>query len=225
MNKTLLITAIALVSCLAAASLAQAQVAGSSTATGVTVTSDTELAMGWSAKKSILGKTVYNDAGVKVGKVEDLIIAPGKSVSYLIVGAGGFVGIGRHDVAVPATEIRLQAGRLLMSGATKDTIKGMPEFNYAPDTAQRDRMVADAEQDIAKAKARLAELETRAATAAADAKAKLASQIADLQRDLQPAEAKLADFKRASAQQWRTLQADVVAAMARLRRSLDSAKG
>jgi hypothetical protein len=225
MNKTLLITAIALVSCLAAASLAQAQVAGSSPVVGFTATSGTELAIGWSAKKSVLGKAVYNDAGVKVGKVLDLIIAPGRSVSYLIVGAGGFVGIGRHDVAVPATEIRLQAGRLLMSGATKDTIKSMPTFDYAPDTTQRDRMVADAEQEIAMAKARLAELETKAAAAADDAKAKIATQIADLKRDLQPAEAKLADFKRASAQQWRTLQADVVAAMSRLRRSLDSAKG
>jgi hypothetical protein len=55
-------------------------------------------------------------AGEKVGKVEDLIISPDKSVSYDIVGAGGFVGIGRHDVAIPFAQIHDQAGKLVMPG-------------------------------------------------------------------------------------------------------------
>jgi sporulation protein YlmC with PRC-barrel domain len=92
--------------------------------------------MGWSVKKTLMGKTIYNDAGVKVGKVEDLIISPDKNVSYLIVGAGGFVGIGRHDVAIPVSQIQDKAGKLVLPGATKDTIKGMPEFAYAKDAGK-----------------------------------------------------------------------------------------
>lgn len=95
---------------------AAAQVAGS-TPTSVTVLETSQLALGWSAKKSILGKTVYNDSGQKVGRVEDLIVNPDRNVSYVIVGAGGFIGIGRHDVAVPISQIRQQDGRFLMADA------------------------------------------------------------------------------------------------------------
>ena len=97
----------------------QAQVAGS-TAASVTLTERHEVAMGWSAKRSVLGKTVYTEAGQKIGQVQDIIIAPGGKVSYLIIGAGGFVGIGRHDVAVPAAQVRDHGGRLEMPGAGCD---------------------------------------------------------------------------------------------------------
>ena len=63
------------------------QVAGSSTI-GVTVDEQKVLAVGWSAKKTILDKAVYNSSGEKIGEVEDLIITPEKAVSYAIVGTG-----------------------------------------------------------------------------------------------------------------------------------------
>ncbi|WP_420227231.1 PRC-barrel domain-containing protein [Pigmentiphaga litoralis] len=88
-------------------------------------------APGWSVKKSLLGKPVYNEGGERLGKVEDLIIDPAKSVSYLIVSAGGFIGVGKHDVAIEATKIREQQGRLVLPGATKDLVKAMPAFSYA----------------------------------------------------------------------------------------------
>ncbi len=104
-----------------------AQVAGTAT----TVIDSTKTAMGWSAKKTLMGKTVYNDADQKVGKVEDLIISPDKNVSYVIVGAGGFIGINRHDVAIPVSQIQDHGGRLVLAGATKESIKAMPDFVYA----------------------------------------------------------------------------------------------
>lgn len=82
---------------------ATAQVAGGTTTVDTAVIESTRLAMGWSVKKTLMGKTVYNEAGQKVGKVEDLIIAPDRNLSYVIVGAGGFIGIGRHDVAIPVS--------------------------------------------------------------------------------------------------------------------------
>lgn len=93
--------------------------------------------MGWSVKKTLLGKTVYDDAGQKVGKVDDLIVSPDGSVSYVIVGADGFVGIGRHDVAIPVSRIEDKAGRLVMASATQDTINDMPQIAYAPDYTLR----------------------------------------------------------------------------------------
>ena len=65
--------------------------------------------------------------------VDDIIIAPDKSVSYLIIGAGAFVGLGRHDVAIPIDQIIEQAGEIVLPGATKDVIKALPAFDYAKD--------------------------------------------------------------------------------------------
>ncbi|RQW77241.1 MAG: PRC-barrel domain containing protein, partial [Geobacter sp.] len=56
---------------------------------------------GWSAKKSIIGKAVTNEANEKIGKVEDIIVTPEDSVSKAIIGVGGFLGMGEHRVAVP----------------------------------------------------------------------------------------------------------------------------
>lgn len=221
----LALAAITVVGVLGSAAPAAAQVAGGTTTVDTSVTEVTRLALGWSVKKTLLGKSVYNDAGQKIGKVEDLIISPDKSVSYVIVGAGGFVGIGRHDVAVPVSQIQDKAGKLVMSGATKDTIKGMPGFAYATDTTRRDQFVAATDKDIAKGKAALASLEKKAGAAAADAKARIDVDISALQLELKSVETKLAEMKQANAMRWKEFEADVSAATARLRKSVDKATG
>jgi sporulation protein YlmC with PRC-barrel domain len=172
-----------------------------------------------------MGKTVYNDSGQKVGTVEDLIISPARNVSYVIVGAGGFVGIGRHDVAVPVSQIQDKAGKLVMAGATKESIKDMPVFTYATDTSRRDAFVAVAEQDIASGKAAVASLEKKAGSATADTKDQIDADMTALQADLKTAEDKLAEMKRATAVRWKEFEADVSAAMARLRKSTEKAMG
>jgi len=214
-----------LLGALCAAGPVAAQVAGGTTTVGVSVTEMTQIAMGWSVKKTLLGKTIYNDAGDKVGKVDDLIISPERNVSYVIVGAGGFIGMGRHDVAIPVTQIQDQAGKLVMPGATKDTIKGMPTFAYASNTEKRDQFVAAADKDIAKGKAKLAELEKKAGAAATDAKARIDLQVAALQIDVKSAEVKLTEMKQASAARWKEFEAGVNAATTRLRKSIETATG
>lgn len=203
---------------------ANAQVAGS-TILGVSVTEAMQVAMGWSAKKSLLGKTIYSDAGEKIGKVEDLIISPDRNVSYLIIAAGGFIGIGKHDVAVPAVQVLEQNGRLVMTGATRDIVKSMPRFDYADDVTQRTRFIAGAEQDIAKAKRKAAELRTAAAAAGNEAKAMIEARIAALEVDLTSAETKLSKMKQAGAKRWKDFEREVSAATARLRKALDTATG
>jgi sporulation protein YlmC with PRC-barrel domain len=88
------------------------------------------VAHGWSAKKKILGKSVYNEQNQKIGSVDDLIITPDRSVSYAIIGVGGFLGIGKHDVAIPANQLKEENGKLVLPGATKDALKAMPKFEY-----------------------------------------------------------------------------------------------
>jgi len=210
---------------LCVAAPAWSQVAGATTTVEATVTESIQLAQGWSVKKTLMGKTIYNDAGLKVGKVEDLIISPDRNVSYVIVGAGGFVGIGRHDVAIPVTQIQDKAGKLVMPGATPDTIRAMPEFAYIKDYATRDQFVAAADKDIAKGKATLTEIQKKAGVATADAKSRIDGQITTLKGDVKTAEAKLAEMKQATAARWKEFEADASAAMARLRKSIETATG
>jgi sporulation protein YlmC with PRC-barrel domain len=115
---------------LTAPTISHAQVAGS-TIVGVTVEELRNVALGWSAKRTILGQPVYNDKDEKVGEIADIIIAPDKGVSYAIVGAGGFLGLGTHDVAVPVSKFKLVDKKLVLPGATKESLEASPPFKYA----------------------------------------------------------------------------------------------
>jgi hypothetical protein len=110
--------------------VAQAQVAGS-TLVGVAAAEMRDVAMGWSAKREVLGASVYNDQNERIGDVDDIIIALDKAVSYAIVNAGGFLQVTKHDVAVPVSQRKLVDGKLVLPGATREVLKASPEFEYA----------------------------------------------------------------------------------------------
>jgi sporulation protein YlmC with PRC-barrel domain len=129
MRNTVTVVLIGMMWVVAVGNLA-AQIAGSTT-TGVTVEELKTIARGWSATRQILGKSVYNDKNDKVGDVEDLIIAPDSSVSYAIIGVGGFLGLGERQVAIPINRFTHSEGRMVLPGATKDALQAMPSFQYA----------------------------------------------------------------------------------------------
>ena len=107
-----------------------AQVAGS-TLLGIEATELRDVALGWSARKQVLGKKVFNDSNEQIGKIDDVIIGPDKSVSYAIIGAGGFLGVAKHDIAIPVSKFRQVDGKFFLDGATRDALKAMPTFQYA----------------------------------------------------------------------------------------------
>jgi sporulation protein YlmC with PRC-barrel domain len=129
MKKTALVTLVALAVFAAASREAYTQVAGTVTL-GVAVAEMKEVATGWSAKKQFLGKTVVNEKGEKVGKIDDVIITPEKAISYVIIGAGGFLGIAKHDVAIPVTQLKHEGDKIVLPGATKEAVKALPKFEY-----------------------------------------------------------------------------------------------
>jgi sporulation protein YlmC with PRC-barrel domain len=103
---------------------------------GVTVVEMEAVLLGWSAKRDLLGKAVINDKRERIGKVEDLIITPvtdakTPAATFAIIGVGGFLGIGRNDVAIPMEQLQVQNGQMVLPGATKDALKALPKFEYA----------------------------------------------------------------------------------------------
>ena len=117
------------------ATQANPPVAGA-TPLGVTVTEMEAVVVGWSVKRDLMGKTVTNDKKERIGKIEDIIVAPGSGskmphASVAIIGVGGFLGMARHDVAIPTDQIKIEGSNLVLPGATKEALKATPAFEYA----------------------------------------------------------------------------------------------
>ena len=90
-----------------------------------------QAAHAWSAKNQILGRSVYNEQGQKIGKVDDVIVAPNNSLSFAIIGTGGFAGLRRHQIALPVGMLLHQRGDFYLSGASKEAVRRWPAFDYA----------------------------------------------------------------------------------------------
>lgn len=80
----------------------------------------------------LIGSAVYDEAGERIGTVDDVIVDDSGAVSSVIVGVGGFLGIGEKHVAVPLKTLvtmRDEQGNLkLVSQAPKDAVSSMPAF-------------------------------------------------------------------------------------------------
>lgn len=84
---------------------------------------------GVSVKNSIMGKSVQNEAGDKIGDISDVVLATDGQVAYFIVGAGGFLGMGEHNVAIPYDKIKQNGDKLVLPGYTKDQLKALPKVD------------------------------------------------------------------------------------------------
>ena len=74
-------------------------------------------------------KDVFTEDKVKLGSIEDIIVTPSEGLAYAVVSTGGFLGMGKHDIVVPLNQFKVMDSRFILPGATKETIKAMPEFN------------------------------------------------------------------------------------------------
>ena len=52
------------------------------------------------------GLNVYNDANEKIGDISELLVDQTGKVEAVVIGVGGFLGMGEHDVAVPFDQIK-----------------------------------------------------------------------------------------------------------------------
>jgi sporulation protein YlmC with PRC-barrel domain len=123
----------------------------------------------WRSSK-LIGLNVYNDQNEKLGDISEILMDKSGKVDGVIIGVGGFLGMGQHDIKVEMSKLKFvnepvrtsstppspggttgsatpPANRpaattassttkkwypdhAVLSGATKDSLKGMPEFKY-----------------------------------------------------------------------------------------------
>ena len=93
---------------LSGAAMAQATppTASSAPATGTTSSWMTQMKEGtWRALK-FDDLDVYNNADEKIGDIKELILSQSGSVDAVVIGVGGFLGIGERYVAVPFNQVK-----------------------------------------------------------------------------------------------------------------------
>jgi len=89
------------------------------------------VATGYRVSK-VVGSTIVNDANETVGTIDDLIVTPGDKVPFAVLSVGGFLGLGTKYVVVPYSLLQVKDKQhMLLAGATKDSLKALPEFKYA----------------------------------------------------------------------------------------------
>lgn len=91
-----------------------------------------QLSAGYRASK-LEGAPVYNREKDKIGTVDDLVVAPNDSSAYAILSVGGFLGMGKHLVAVPFHDLQIDRRQIILPDATKKSVEALPEFKYSPE--------------------------------------------------------------------------------------------
>lgn len=83
----------------------------------------------------LIGTNLYNKQDESLGEIEDLVIENGKTVTGIVVGVGGFLGMGERYVAIDPSTITLRVENNTIQRATvdttKDNLKNAPAFDYS----------------------------------------------------------------------------------------------
>ncbi|HHZ08686.1 MAG TPA: PRC-barrel domain containing protein [Rhizobiales bacterium] len=90
---------------------------------------------------NIIGETVYNGTGddaENIGEVNDLVIGSDGGVKAVVVGVGGFLGLGQKNVALDYGALKWaerDGDRWIVVDSTADALKALPDFDrsaYGP---------------------------------------------------------------------------------------------
>src|SRR5881392_4017301 len=70
-----------------------------------TSTSPSSFQGNWRASK-VVGLNVYNDKNESVGSINDLLTDKNGKIVAVVIGVGGFLGVGEHLVAIPFEKVK-----------------------------------------------------------------------------------------------------------------------
>lgn len=143
-----------------------AQAPTSILATGYTVTDVDNLAT------EIIGRQVYSsdaDDAEHIGDVNNLVIGENGEVAAVVIGVGGFLGIGEKNVAVNFSELQWVVAednteRYILP-TTKEALEAAPDFRAEDQTRPTDNNMAPADNNMAPADGAMAPADPNAAPA------------------------------------------------------------
>jgi sporulation protein YlmC with PRC-barrel domain len=98
-----------------------------------------EVTGAWNAK-DFMRSRVYNMAGERVGDVNDILVDDGR-VTSIVIGVGGFLGIGEKEVALKPDQVKRMVhsdGETYFTvNTTKDQLQAAPEYVRPAKTARQ----------------------------------------------------------------------------------------
>ncbi|MDC7785367.1 PRC-barrel domain-containing protein [Rhodoplanes sp. TEM] len=115
---------------------------GSNTSAGAGAVITQQSPNQWLASK-FMGTDVIGTDDAKIGDVSDVLFDKSGKVDALIVGVGGFLGIGQKDIALPVSSFQVIAANSgrnntssdqLRLSMTKDQLQQQAEFKTSDDT-------------------------------------------------------------------------------------------
>ncbi|MCW5689203.1 MAG: PRC-barrel domain-containing protein [Pseudolabrys sp.] len=119
----------------AATSTDKATMDKSAATTGSANFVQTQQSSDWRGSK-LIGASVYGPDNASIGEINDLIVGTDGKITAVVVGVGGFLGVGQKDVALPFENISVtrkadsaSIDKIKVS-YTKDQLKDAPKFAY-----------------------------------------------------------------------------------------------
>jgi sporulation protein YlmC with PRC-barrel domain len=70
----------------------------------------------WRASK-LVGLSVYNEKNESVGSISDMLTDKNGKIVAVVIGVGGFLGVGEHLVAVPFDKVKFSTEPVAYTGA------------------------------------------------------------------------------------------------------------
>jgi sporulation protein YlmC with PRC-barrel domain len=103
-------------------------------ATGSTVQTMTSIPANSVTVNHWYKQNVYDPSDNKIGEIMDVLVSRDGNINALIIGVGGFLGIGEKDVAVPFNAVQVKTKDnnkwYLVMNTTKDALKSAKGFKY-----------------------------------------------------------------------------------------------
>lgn len=122
--------------------VAEAEASASSSQTATTTTDTMVDSFSGMVASDIVGLNVVEANGEDIGEIDTIVRYNGELAA--IIGVGGFLGFGEHEVAIPLSEIsRAAEGDLKLSTRTNAELEAMAEV----DEAEYEKLDADAPLD------------------------------------------------------------------------------
>lgn len=85
----------------------------------------------WRAS-TLLGTSIFNASNQSIGDINDLLLTKDGNVASVIVGVGGFLGIGEKNVALKFDDLDIsrdaEGKTIVMSNTTKESLESMSEW-------------------------------------------------------------------------------------------------
>jgi sporulation protein YlmC with PRC-barrel domain len=85
----------------------------------------------------LLNKSVKNGSNESVGDINDIRIDSSGKVAAVIVGVGGFLGLGEKDVALPYEQLSFtrdaDGALVITANVTKESLQSAPEWKKPKD--------------------------------------------------------------------------------------------